>query len=195
MRAPHGPLHRCGPCRLSASSKGSGDIQARPIVDAYARRLQIQEKLTSRIATAMNDVLEPKGVGVVIEASHQCMTTRGIHKPGVSMVTSHMLGRFRSDPSTRREFLALIAPPPPSAPSLPSSPPPHHPPHAGAGPAFGARAGEPHPPPTRANLRISGGSTALQPIVDMFNTTTPGGAHRCSHRRSSIRRPRASTRR
>ena len=81
------------------------------VVDAYARRLQIQEKLTSQIATAVNDVLEPKGVGVVIEASHQCMTTRGVHKPGVSMVTSHMLGRFRSDPSTRREFLALIGHP------------------------------------------------------------------------------------
>ena len=81
------------------------------VVDAYARRLQIQEKLTSQIATAVNDTLEPKGVGVVIEASHQCMTTRGVHKPGVSMVTSHMLGRFRSDPSTRREFLALIGHP------------------------------------------------------------------------------------
>ena len=81
------------------------------VVDAYSRRLQIQEKLTSQIATAVNDVLEPKGVGVVIEASHQCMTTRGVHKPGVLMVTSHMLGRFRSDPSTRREFLALIGHP------------------------------------------------------------------------------------
>lgn len=78
------------------------------VVDAYARRLQIQEKLTSQIATSINDILEPKGVGVVIEAAHQCMTTRGVHKPGVTMVTSHMLGRFRSDPSTRREFLALI---------------------------------------------------------------------------------------
>lgn len=81
------------------------------VVDAYAHRLQIQEKLTAQIATAVNDILEPKGVGVVIEAGHQCMTTRGVHKTGVSMVTSHMLGRFRSDPSTRREFLALIGRP------------------------------------------------------------------------------------
>ncbi len=78
------------------------------VVDAYAKRLQIQEKLTTQIANTINDVLKPKGVGVVIVAAHQCMTTRGVHKPGVSMVTSRMLGRFRSDPSTRREFLALI---------------------------------------------------------------------------------------
>ena len=78
------------------------------VVEAYARRLQIQEKMTTQIANTIADVLQPKGVAVVIEASHQCMTTRGVHKPGVSMVTSRMLGRFRSDPSTRREFLALI---------------------------------------------------------------------------------------
>ena len=78
------------------------------VVDAYSRRLQIQEKLTQQIATSIDSILEPKGVGVVIEAAHQCMTTRGVHKPGVTMVTSAMLGRFRSDPSTRREFLALI---------------------------------------------------------------------------------------
>ncbi len=78
------------------------------VVEAYGRRLQIQEKLTAQVANTINDVLEPKGVAVVIEAAHQCMTTRGIHKTGVSMVTSRMLGRFRSDPSTRREFLALI---------------------------------------------------------------------------------------
>jgi GTP cyclohydrolase I len=81
------------------------------VVEAYTRRLQIQEKLTAQIANTINDVLEPKGVAVVIEAAHQCMTTRGVHKPGVSMVTSRMLGRFRSDPSTRREFLALIGSP------------------------------------------------------------------------------------
>ncbi len=81
------------------------------VVEAYSRRLQIQEKMTAQIANTINDVLEPKGVAVVIEAAHQCMTTRGVHKPGVSMVTSRMLGRFRSDPSTRREFLALIGTP------------------------------------------------------------------------------------
>jgi GTP cyclohydrolase I len=81
------------------------------VVDAYARRLQIQEKMTVQIARAIDEVLQPKGVGVVIEASHQCMTTRGVHKPGTSMVTSRMLGRFRSDAATRREFLALIGVP------------------------------------------------------------------------------------
>ncbi len=78
------------------------------IVDAYARRLQIQEKMTAQIANTIEDVLQPQGVGVVIEATHQCMTTRGVHKPGAMMVTSRMLGRFRSDHRTRREFLSLI---------------------------------------------------------------------------------------
>jgi len=79
------------------------------VVEAYAKRLQIQEKLTAQIANTIQEVLEPRGVAVVIEAAHQCMTTRGVHKPGVTMVTSRMLGAFRDDPSTRREFMALIA--------------------------------------------------------------------------------------
>jgi GTP cyclohydrolase I len=78
------------------------------VVDAYARRLQIQEKLTAQIANTIQQVLEPLGVAVVIEAAHQCMTTRGIHKSGVTMVTSRMLGAFRDDPTTRREVLAMI---------------------------------------------------------------------------------------
>ena len=78
------------------------------VVEAYARRLQIQEKLTAQIANTIQEVLEPRGVAVVIEAAHQCMTTRGVHKPGVAMVTSRMLGAFRDDPTTRREFLAMI---------------------------------------------------------------------------------------
>jgi GTP cyclohydrolase IA len=78
------------------------------LVDVYAKRLQIQEKMTAQIANTLAEVLKPKGVAVVIEAGHQCMTTRGVHKPGVSMTTSHMLGAFRTDPSTRREFLAHI---------------------------------------------------------------------------------------
>lgn len=78
------------------------------VVDAYAKRLQIQEKLTAEIANAIDSVLEPRGVAVVIEAAHQCMTTRGVHKPGVDMVTSRMLGVFRENPETRREFLSLI---------------------------------------------------------------------------------------
>ncbi|WP_037457256.1 GTP cyclohydrolase I FolE [Skermanella stibiiresistens] len=78
------------------------------VVEAYAKRLQIQEKMTSQIANTIEDVLQPLGVAVVLEGEHQCMTTRGIHKPGVSMVTSRMLGAFRTDPTTRREFLAMI---------------------------------------------------------------------------------------
>ena len=85
------------------------------VVEAYCKRLQIQEKLTAQIANTIKDVLQPRGVAVVIEASHQCMTTRGVHQPGVSMVTSRMLGAFRDDPATRREFLAMIRGPSPAA--------------------------------------------------------------------------------
>ena len=81
------------------------------VVEAFARRLQVQEKMNAQIAHCIQKVLEPKGVAVVIEAAHQCMTTRGVHKTGVSMVTSRMLGAFRQDPSTRREFLAIIGNP------------------------------------------------------------------------------------
>ena len=81
------------------------------LVEVYAKRLQIQEKMTAQIANTIEEVLRPKGVAVVIEAAHQCMTTRGVHKPGVAMVTSRMLGAFRTDPSTRREFLAIIGQP------------------------------------------------------------------------------------
>ena len=77
------------------------------VVEAYARRLQIQEKLTAQIANSIEEVLKPRGVAVVIEASHQCMTTRGVHQPGVSMITSRMLGEFRTDSGLRREFLAM----------------------------------------------------------------------------------------
>ncbi len=78
------------------------------LVEVYAKRLQIQEKMTAQIANCLDDVLQPKGVAVVIEAAHQCMTTRGIHKPGVTMVTSRMLGTFRDNPETRRELLTMI---------------------------------------------------------------------------------------
>jgi len=78
------------------------------LVEAYAKRLQIQEKMTAQIANAIQEVLQPAGVAVVIEAAHQCMTTRGVHKPGATMVTSQMLGAFRDDQATRREFLAII---------------------------------------------------------------------------------------
>ena len=78
------------------------------VVETYARRLQIQEKMTAQIANTIDEVLCPRGVAVVIEAAHQCMTTRGVHKRGVSMVTSTMLGTFREDARTRNEFLRFI---------------------------------------------------------------------------------------
>jgi GTP cyclohydrolase I len=81
------------------------------LVEAYARRLQIQEKMTAQIANTIQEVLEPAGVAVIVEGAHQCMTTRGVHTPGSVMVTSRMLGGFRSDPSTRREFLSMIGNP------------------------------------------------------------------------------------
>ncbi len=80
------------------------------VVQTFARRFQVQEKMTAQIANTIQDVLRPKGVGVVINAAHQCMTTRGVHKPGVSMVTSQMLGLFRKDARTRAEFLNMIGP-------------------------------------------------------------------------------------
>jgi GTP cyclohydrolase I len=78
------------------------------VVDGFARRFQVQEKLTAEIANCICDTLRPRGVAVVIDARHECMTTRGVHKRGVSMVTSQMLGSFRDDPSTRSEFLRFI---------------------------------------------------------------------------------------
>lgn len=78
------------------------------VVDGYARRFQVQEKLTAQIARCINDVLKPRGVAVVVNAIHQCMTTRGVHKRGVSMITSKMLGDFREDARTRNEFLRFI---------------------------------------------------------------------------------------
>ncbi|RIK93492.1 MAG: GTP cyclohydrolase I FolE [Proteobacteria bacterium] len=81
------------------------------VVEAFAKRLQVQEKMTAQIANTIHDVLRPLGVAVVIEAAHQCMTTRGVHKRGVTMVTSTMLGAFRHDEKTRREFLAVIGNP------------------------------------------------------------------------------------
>ena len=78
------------------------------LVEVYARRLQVQEKMTVQIADTLQEILQPRGVAVVIEAAHQCMTTRGVHKPGVGLITSRMVGAFRDDPSTRREFLAVI---------------------------------------------------------------------------------------
>jgi GTP cyclohydrolase I len=81
------------------------------VVETFARRLQVQESLTAQIAHCIQDVLKPRGVGVVIEGVHQCMTTRGVRKSGVSMITSQLLGHFRSDPRTRAEFLSMIGRP------------------------------------------------------------------------------------
>jgi GTP cyclohydrolase I len=78
------------------------------LVDVYAKRFQVQEKMTAEIATCLEDILKPRGVGVIIEATHQCMTTRGVHKLGVSMITSQMLGAFRRQRETRQEFLAAL---------------------------------------------------------------------------------------
>src|SRR5450759_2987331 len=77
------------------------------VAEVYAKRLQIQEKMTAQIANTINDVLKPQGVGVIIKASHHCMTTRGIHKPDSDLVTSRMLGCFRENPLTRQEFLSM----------------------------------------------------------------------------------------
>lgn len=93
------------------SNKVVGISKLARVVEAYARRLQVQEKMNAQIANTIQKILEPKGVAVVIEAQHQCMTTRGVHKPGVTMVTSTMLGAFRKDPMTRREFLTIIGNP------------------------------------------------------------------------------------
>ena len=78
------------------------------VVDVFARRFQVQEKMTAEIARCIDEVLQPRGVGVVIEATHECMTTRGVHKRGVSMITSRMLGAFQDDARTRSEFLTFI---------------------------------------------------------------------------------------
>lgn len=90
------------------SNKVVGISKLARVVGTFARRFQVQEKMTAQIANCIQDVLKPKGVGVVIDAVHQCMTTRGVHKAGVSMVTSQMLGSFRRDARTRAEFLRMI---------------------------------------------------------------------------------------
>ncbi len=90
------------------TSKVVGISKLARVVDVFARRFQVQEKMTAEIARCISEVLKPRGVGVVIEAAHECMTTRGVHKRGVSMITSKMLGTFRSDARTRSEFLTFI---------------------------------------------------------------------------------------
>jgi GTP cyclohydrolase I len=88
------------------------------VVEVYAKRLQIQEKMTAQVANTINDVLKPQGVGVIIKAEHHCMTTRGVHKPETDLVTSRMLGCFRDNPLTRQEFLSMVVNPFCNSPSL-----------------------------------------------------------------------------
>ena len=90
------------------SNRVAGISKLVRLVEVFAKRMQIQETLTAQIANTISEVLKPRGVGVVIEAAHQCMTTRGVRKPGVSMVSSRMLGSFRDDPTIRKEFLSRI---------------------------------------------------------------------------------------
>jgi GTP cyclohydrolase I len=102
------PIIGCAHVGYLPNSKVVGISKLARVVEAFARRFQVQEKMTAQIANCIWDVLNPKGVGVVIEATHQCMTTRGVHKSDVSMVTSQMLGLFRKDARTRAEFLGMI---------------------------------------------------------------------------------------
>ncbi|MBT8095630.1 MAG: GTP cyclohydrolase I FolE [Woeseia sp.] len=104
------PIIGCAHVGYLPSDKVVGISKLARVVDTFARRFQVQEKLTAQIAHCIQDVLKPRGVGVVIDAVHQCMTTRGVHKSGVSMVTSQMLGSFRKDARTRAEFLNMIRP-------------------------------------------------------------------------------------
>jgi len=102
------PIIGVAHCAYLPNKRVIGISKIARVIELYAKRLQIQEKLTSQIANAIQDVLRPRGVAVVVRATHQCMTTRGIRKSGVSMVTSRMLGAFRNNESTRREFLSMI---------------------------------------------------------------------------------------
>jgi len=102
------PIIGVAHCAYLPNKRVVGISKIARVIELYAKRLQIQEKLTSQVANAIQDVLRPRGVAVVVDATHQCMTTRGVRKPGVSMITSQMLGAFRSDAATRREFLAMI---------------------------------------------------------------------------------------
>jgi GTP cyclohydrolase I len=108
LQAPHGPIIGKVHIGYLPDKRVVGISKLARVVDAYARRLQIQEKLTAQIANTLQDVLQPRGVAVVIEANHQCMSTRGVHKSDVAMVTSRMLGAFRDNGETRREFLTMI---------------------------------------------------------------------------------------
>lgn len=103
------PIVGCAHIAYLPDKRVVGISKLARIVDVFAKRLQIQEKMTSQIANTINDVLQPRGVAVVIEAVHECMTTRGVGKKDVSMMTSTLLGEFRKNPATRAEFMSLIS--------------------------------------------------------------------------------------
>jgi GTP cyclohydrolase IA len=102
------PIVGCASVAYVPRGRVVGISKLARVVQAFARRLQIQEKLTAQIANTIDTVLKPMGVGVVIKAVHHCMTTRGVHKPDSSLVTSRMLGCFRDDVELRRQFIGLI---------------------------------------------------------------------------------------
>jgi len=102
------PIVGCASVAYVPRGRVVGISKLARVVQAFARRLQIQEKLTAQIANTIDTVLKPMGVGVVIKAVHHCMTTRGVHKPDSSLVTSRMLGCFRDDAELRRQFIGLI---------------------------------------------------------------------------------------
>ncbi len=109
MRASHGPDFGRAWVAYVPDGRVVGISKLARVVEAYAKRLQIQEKLTAQIANTVNDVLKPRGVGVVIRASHHCMTARGVRKADTDLVTSRMLGCFRDNPQLRQEFLSMTA--------------------------------------------------------------------------------------
>lgn len=102
------PIVGCASIAYVPRGRVVGISKLARVVLAFARRLQIQEKLTAQIANTIDSVLKPKGVAVVIKAVHHCMTTRGVHKPDSSLVTSRMLGCFRDDAELRRQFPGMI---------------------------------------------------------------------------------------
>ena len=108
LRAPHGAVRRQGACRLFPGESVVGLSKLARVVDVFAKRLQTQERLTAQIVAAIDEALKPRGVAVMIEAEHQCMTLRGVHKHGASTVTTQFTGIFRDDPTEQQRFLTLV---------------------------------------------------------------------------------------
>ena len=108
LRAPHDAVHRQGACRLSAERQGRRPVEAGAVVDVYARRLQTQEHMTAQVATAIDEVLKPRGVAVMVEAEHMCMSLRGVEKHGSLTMTTQFTGAFRDDPAEQVRFMTLV---------------------------------------------------------------------------------------